>query len=109
MKNRTVGRPKGSVYAVSHNARIFNILDCFGVNTKVTKVKEEIEILNNSGAFENKIAMDKALDVKIARVRAKMLKEQIGVSRATVGRMTLLELELVDSKLELIKMKSKKK
>ena len=109
MENRTVGRPKGSVYAVSYNSRIFNILDCFGVNTKVTKVKEEIEILNNSGAFENKIAIDKALDVKIARVRAKMLKEQIGVSRATVGRMTLLELELVDSKLELIKMKSKKK
>ena len=106
MENRTVGRPKGSVHAVSHNERISKILDRFGVNVKVSKVKAEIARLNKICKVENQIAMDKALDVKIARVRAKMLKEQIGVSRATVGRMTLLERELVASKLELLKVKA---
>ena len=99
MKCRTVGRPKGSVSLVSHNARITKILNRFGANVHTSKVKAEITRLNKICKPENNIAINNSLDVKIAHARAKLLKEQIGMSKNTVGRISRLEWEMINDKL----------
>ena len=104
MANRSVGRPVGSVHKVPHSVRIGKILARFGVTVPAAKIKSEIARLNKISKPENVIALDKALDVKIAQVRSKMLKAQTGVARETVGRMTKVEKELVATKLELAKL-----
>ena len=103
---RSVGRPVGSSHKVPHSVRIAKILVRFGVTAPAAKVKAEITRTNGACKPENRIALDKALDVKIAQVRSKMLKEQTGVARVSVGRMTIVEKELVATKLELAKLQA---
>jgi len=106
---RTVGRPKGSVHKVPHTVRIAKILTRFGVTCPVEKIKSEIARLNKICKPENQIALDNALNVKIAQVRSKMLAEQTGVQRVSRGRMTLVEKELANTKLELARLRKELK
>ena len=109
-KLRTVGRPVGGVHKISHVTRITKILNRFGVIAPVAKIKAEIVRMNKKNKPENQIPVDKALNVKIAQVRSKMLFSQIGVAcRAKRGRMTNEEREVVAVRLELAKLQSAKK
>ena len=103
-KVRGVGRPVGSSHTVSHAARIRKILARFGVDASPAKVKSEIARLNKICKPENRIPMDKALNVKIAQCKSGLVAAATGFKRATRGRRTNVEKQLVTAKLELAKL-----
>jgi riboflavin biosynthesis pyrimidine reductase len=88
-----VGRPKGKVRKVSDAQRIRNVLDANGIATPSKKVKSLL--CRCGGDLARRFRNDKALDVKIAQVRSKMIAEKTGVARKGPGRRTKEETALL--------------
>ncbi len=94
-----VGRPKGVVHKVSDMQRIRNVLEQFGVTQTTEEVRKNL--CRKGGALATRFRNDKALSVKVAQAKRKLIGDATGVVRATKGRMTKVERELVDAKLEI--------
>ena len=84
--DKSVGRPAGSAKKNSDAQRIRNVLANNGVQYPTTLVKKALRRFR-----VEKVEFNKALDVKIAQVRSKMIKEQTGIERDDVGRRTIAQ------------------
>ena len=99
MANGTVGRPKGKARKVSDTQRIRDVLEQFGVTQSAEEVRKRL--CRKGGSLAARFRNDKALAVKVAQVKRKLIGEKTGVVRATKGRMTKTERELVSAKLQI--------
>jgi ribosomal protein L24 len=83
-----VGRPKGKARKVTDAQRIRNVLLAEGLTTPTAKVKTVLK-RNLRKTKEGAARLeDKAMDVKIAQVRSKLIAEQTGIVREGRGRRT---------------------
>jgi len=96
--SNTVGRPKGTAKKTSDAERIRKVLNQYGVTFPTAKVKRVLRGRNKVSV--QPICLEgNAINVKIAQVRSKMVKDQTGVERQDRGRYTTTERELIEARL----------
>ena len=104
MANGKVGRPKGKARKVTDTQRIRDVLEQFGVTQTAEEVRKRL--CKVGGVTAKRFRNDKALAVKVAQVKRKLIGDATGVVRATKGRMTKVERELVEARLRIAELES---
>jgi len=98
-KKSSVGRPKGKAQKVSDAQRIRAVLEKFGITQSADEVRKQL--VRKGGAVATRFRNDKAFAVKVSQVKRKLVGDKTGVVRASKGRMTAAERDLVEARLKI--------